>query len=293
MTREKVSFQEIKSLKKMKDTGYIGLILIAINAFVSYKGFKDHQYLDKYSFKTDEILGDKDYKRLITSGFLHVSWMHLIFNMVSLYCFSSDIELYLGIDKLLVIYFGSLIGGNLFSLYIHRNHYDYSAVGASGAVSGLIFASIALFPGMEIGFIGIPYYIPAWIYGIGYVLYSIYGIKSQKDNIGHDAHLGGGLIGMFIAILMVPSTLTENPLPIALILVPSLIFLYFVIFKPEFLLLNTWFQKKQAVYTFEDNYHVKAILKEREINELLDKINSKGIDSLSAKEKQRLKDLTQ
>ncbi|MDF2456461.1 MAG: conserved rane protein of unknown function [Cytophagaceae bacterium] len=277
----------------MKETGFIGLILIGINAVVSYQGFKDYKYLDKYSFKTSKIVGDKDYKRLITSGFLHVSWMHLIFNMVTLYCFSSEIELLLGVPKFLLIYFGSLIGGNLFSLYIHRNHYDYSAVGASGAVSGLIFASIALFPGIEIGFVGLPYYIPAWIYGIGYVLYSIYGIKSQKDNVGHDAHLGGGLIGMFLAILMMPSALTNNLLPIALILFPSIIFLYLIIVKPEFLLFNTWVQNKEAVYTFEDKYNLKALAKEQEINQLLDKINRKGFDGLSAKEKQRLKDLTQ
>ncbi len=174
--------------------GTLGLISIAIiiaNVFVSYRGFSSHEFFARYSFEVEKILIYKDYKRLITSGFLHVNWMHLIFNMFSLYIFSAGLERYIGSIYYLVIYFVSLVGGNLFSLYIHRNHGSYSAVGASGAVCGTMFSSIALFPGMRIGLFFLPISFPAWMYGLAFVLYSIYGIKSRRDNIGYETHLGG------------------------------------------------------------------------------------------------------
>jgi membrane associated rhomboid family serine protease len=276
----------------MQDIGIVGLILVIINAIVSYQGLKDHHFFDKYSFRVDEILINKDYKRLITSGFLHVSWMHLFFNMVTLGCFSYALETVLGMQKFAIIYFASLIGGDLLSLFIHRNHGDYSSVGASGAISGIIFASIGVFPGMEIGFYGLPLYIPSWAYGLLYVLYSIYGIKSQKDNIGHEAHLGGGLIGLLVAIAMVPVALRENYLPILLIVIPSVIFIYLIIAKPEILLVNNLFEKSKGFRTLEDKYNSNIRNEEKELDSLLDKISKNGFDRLTSKEKEKLKELS-
>src|SRR5437764_2427325 len=175
----------------------ISFVLIVINFLVSYKGFKDSTFYNKYSFRIDAIQY-KDYKRLVTSGFLHVNWMHLIFNMLALYFFSGSLELYLGAVKFLLIYFLSLIGGDLLSLFIHRNDPDYDSVGASAGVNGIIFAAIALFPGMSLGLLFIPISIPGWLFGLVYVLYSIYGIRSRRNNIGHDAHLGGALVGLIV-----------------------------------------------------------------------------------------------
>src|ERR1700704_4875072 len=123
----------------MTDTGIIGLVLIIANIGFSYMGFTNQTFFDGYKFEVDRILINKDYKRLITSGFLHVGWTHLVFNMFSLYAFSGIIAGYLGGVQFLVIYFASLLGGNLLSLLVHKNHGDYSAVGASGAVCGIIF----------------------------------------------------------------------------------------------------------------------------------------------------------
>ena len=154
----------------------IGLLLIIANVAVSYKGFKDHAFFDRYKFSIDGIRLYKDYKRLLTSNFLHVGWSHLLFNMLSLYLFSGPLESYLGSANFLLIYFVSMVGCNLLTLLIHRNHGDYSSVGASGGVSGILFASIALFPGMKIGFFFLPLSIPAWLFGILYIAFSIYGI---------------------------------------------------------------------------------------------------------------------
>jgi len=211
--------------------------------------------------------------------------------MISLLLFSSSIESYLGGIKFLIIYMASLIGGNLFSLLIHRQHGDYNAVGASGAVCGIIFASIALFPGMGIGFFFLPLSIPGWLYGIVYVLYSIYGIKSKKGNIGHEAHLGGALIGMAVALLIEPSAFLENYFTILIITVPTIAFIYIIIAKPQFLLIdNFFFKKHQNAYTIDQKYNFEKSKRHNEIDKILDKINKKGIDSLSKDERQKLKE---
>ncbi|MEP0265221.1 rhomboid family intramembrane serine protease [Dokdonia sp.] len=276
----------------MEEIGIVALTLIVINGVITYKGLKSTFFLNKYSFNVDQILINKDYKRLITSGFLHADWAHFFFNMLTLYFFSQSLEALIGIPAFIVLYIASLIGGNLFALYIHRNHGDYTAIGASGAVSGLVFAAIGLFPGMDIGFILLPIAIPAWLYGIAYVLYSIYGIKSQKDNIGHEAHLGGGIIGLIIAILLEPKILTENPIPIILIVVPTFIFIFLIVKKLHLLIVSNPFSRSKNAYTIEDVYNEKKVSKQNELNQLLDKINKNGYDKLSQKEKDRLSELS-
>jgi membrane associated rhomboid family serine protease len=271
----------------MGTSSVIGIALIIINLLVTYLGLKDPSFFDRYSFEIDPILISKDYKRLITSGFLHVSWTHVLLNMLTLYWFSDSIAATLGNFHFLVIYFASLIGGNLLSLYIHRNHGDYSAVGASGAISGVVFASIALFPGMSVGLFGL-LFIPGWAYGLFFVLFSIYGIRSQRDNIGHDAHLGGGIIGMLIAVLMVPESLRLNYLPILVVLVPSAVFLYLIITRPAFLMVDNLFQKTHGYQTKEDRYNGDIRDREKEVDRILEKINRVGIDKLTKKEREKL-----
>lgn len=274
----------------MTDTGIIGLILIIANIAFSYKGFTNQTFFDGYKFEVDRILINKDYKRLVTSGFLHVSWTHLIFNMISLYAFSELIESNLGGLNFLIIYFVSLIAGNLFSLFVHRNHGDYNSVGASGAVCGIIFASIALFPGMGIGFFGLPLSIPSWLYGILYIAFSIYGIKSNKDNIGHEAHLGGALIGMTVALLKQPLAFTNNYLTIIIIAVPAIAFIYLIIKSPHILFVdNFYFKTHKNYYSVDHKYNEEKNNHQKEIDRILDKINKKGMHSLSSKEKIKLK----
>jgi membrane associated rhomboid family serine protease len=275
----------------MKELGIIGLILIIINIAFTYKGFLDFTFFDNYKFEVDKILIDKEYKRLITSGFLHVSWTHLIFNMMTLYAFSGLLENQIGALNFLLIYFTSLIGGEIVALIVHKHHGDYSSVGASGAVCGIIFASIALFPGLGLGFFGLPFFIPSWIYGILYIAYSIYGIKSNKDNIGHEAHMGGALIGMFIAIIIQPTSLTENLLPILVITLPSIAFIYLIVTKPQFLLIDNYFFKKhKSYYNVDHKFNEQKVNRQKELDSILDKIGKKGIDSLNEKEKQKLKE---
>jgi len=264
----------------------ISVILILINCYVSWKGFNDRNFFERYEFSIEKVRIYKQYYRLITSGFLHVNWMHLIFNMLALYFFSGSIEYFFGPIQFLLIYFVSMIGGDLLSLFIHRYDSGYSSVGASGAVCGIIFAAIAVFPGMRIGFFFIPVAIPAWIYGLAYVAYSIYGIRSRRDNVGHESHLAGALIGMLLAVAIYPDALTENYLTILAIALPCIIFIYIILTRPHLLLIdNQFFKTQKRYYSIDHKYNAEKISQEKEVDRILEKISRKGIKSLTQKEK--------
>jgi hypothetical protein len=177
----------------------------------------------------------------------------------------------------------------LLSLFIHRYDSSYSSVGASGAVSGVIYASIAVFPGMKMGFFFIPISIPAWIFGLGYVAYSIYGIRSRRDNVGHESHLAGALIGMLLAVAMFPAALTENYLTIGAIALPSIIFIYIILTRPHVLLIdNQFFKTQKKYYSVDHRYNAEKLDRQMEVDRILDKINKRGMKSLTPKEKEIL-----
>ncbi len=202
------------------------LLIILANVLVSMKGFNDYSFLDKFKFQVGRVLGDEKI-RMLTSGFLHVDWMHLGFNMYALYLFGNIVAVRLGVPNFLIIYFGSLIAGNMYSLYFHKNEPYYSAVGASGAVSGIIYASIMLYPEMELFLFFVPIPIPGYIFGVGYLLYSIYGMKKQLGNVGHSAHLGGAMGGFAITLLVNPNLFLSNKMMVILLAIPIILLLLF------------------------------------------------------------------
>jgi membrane associated rhomboid family serine protease len=259
----------------------ISILLIILTALVSYRGFKDRFFFEKYEFGVDKVKLYKDYKRLITSGFLHVNWMHLIFNMLGLFFFAGSLS---ALDFLL-IYFASMVGGNLLSLLVYKNQGDYSSVGASGAVNGIIFATIALAPGIRIMFM------PGWLFGLIYIGFTIWGVRSKRDNIGHEAHLGGAIIGMLLAVALHPVALVENYITILVIAIPTLVFIYLIITRPHILMVdNLFFKTHTDHYTIDHKYNESKYSQQQEIDRILDKISKRGINSLSQKEKQMLKD---
>src|SRR3954471_2455890 len=270
--------------------GTMTFLIVLANFIISFNGFNDRRFYNRLVFQVEKILAYKDYKRIVTSGFLHVNWWHLLFNMFTLYAFGGTLESSLGALQFVLIYFLSLIGGNLLSLFIHRQHGGYRSVGASGAIAGVIFAAIALFPGLNLSFFGIPLPIPAWLFGLVYILISIYGIRSRKDNVGHDAHLGGALLGMIVAILFHPEVLAQNYLAILIIGLPALIFLYVIITRPHFLLVdNYFFRNQEDFYSIDHKYNQERANKQKEIDRILEKIHKKGIKSLTRQERELLK----
>ncbi|MEL6250977.1 MAG: rhomboid family intramembrane serine protease [Bacteroidota bacterium] len=273
----------------------ISLLIVVANLLVTYKGETDPSFKRQYLFNVEAILVRKEYIRMLSSGFLHGGWFHFLINMYCLWTFSGLFHM-VGFPAwyYLVIYFGSLIGGNALSLFIHRNNGSYSALGASGAVSGVVFANIALQPyGQFYLFFLIP--MVSWLAGILFVAYSIYGIKAQNDNIGHDAHLGGAIIGLLLMLLYVPGLYAKYPIIISALLFPAIIFLYLIVTRPEMLLIPGYWKKEAS--RVSTNFKVKRGGKkasskfssvEDEINYLLDK----GYENLSPIEKKRLEQLS-
>jgi membrane associated rhomboid family serine protease len=271
----------------MFEHSLVTLLIIAVTVFVSYKGFSNRLFMESYCFDVDRVLVNKDYIRLVSSGFLHNSWMHLLFNMIALYAFGSMLEPSIGGTKLLIVYFLSLIGGDLLALYIYKASSGYRSVGASGAVNGVIYAGIALFPQMKVGFFFLPLSIPAWVFGIVYVIFTIYGIKAKWGASGHAAHLGGALIGMLIAVAFYPEVLGVNYLPILLILLPTVAFIMLIIYKPEVLLIDSFSKKKQH-YSIDHKYNYQKAKEQADIDYILEKIHRKGMKSLTKPEKEAL-----
>jgi membrane associated rhomboid family serine protease len=273
----------------MEITGAISILIMVVTVIFSAKAFTNRTLFARYAFDVERILVHRDYKRLVTSGLLHVSWLHLIFNMLTLHAFAGSLAMIVTWWQFLIIYLGSLVGGNLFALLIHKNHGDYTAVGASGAVSGLIFASMVIMPGMAIQLMGI-LTLPGWLYTLLFVGVSIYGIRSRRDNIGHEAHLGGGLIGMLIAIAMWPGQVIYNYVPILLITLPTIALILFIVKRPDALLVQNLFFRNHHNYTVDDRYNISKRNRQEEIDRILEKIHKKGMGSLTRQEKQTLKE---
>jgi membrane associated rhomboid family serine protease len=266
----------------------ITLFLTLITVIFSYQGLQNKTFFDKYAFNIDGVLKYKEYYRLISSGFLHGSWWHLLFNLYTFFSFGETLETVIGGTNFLFIYFVSLIGGNILSLYIHRFDSQYSAIGASGAVCGIIFASIVIFPDMEIGMFLLPFSLTSWMYGLLFVLISIYGIKSRMSNIGHDAHLGGALLGMLVAIGLYPESLQANYLPIVLVVTPTLAFIFLIIKRPDYLFIEKFTFNQKDYKNIDDEYNERKIARQHEIDAILEKISAKGFDSLSEREREAL-----
>ena len=202
------------------------LIIIIANVIASIKGFTDRLFFDKYKFQIGAIKrGEKI--RMLSSAFLHVDYIHLILNMYVLYIFAPILIIKLGIIKFLIFYIGSLLAGNLLTLTYHKNELYYSAVGASGAVAGVIYGAILLNPNMSLFMFPLPIPIPAYIFGVGYILYSIYGMKKQLGNVGHSAHLGGAIGGYALMLLLYPDVFMQNKTIVLLLGVPIVLLLLF------------------------------------------------------------------
>lgn len=208
----------------------VTIIIIAANVVISLKGFNDFSFFERYKFHVGNIRRGEQI-RMVTSGFLHVDWAHLFFNMFTLYFFAPIIVANFGNVKFLLLYFISLLSGSILALAFHKDEYHYSAVGASGAVTGVLYAAILLQPGMSIYLMFIPIPIPAYIFGILYLLYSIYGMRNRLGNIGHTAHFGGAIGGYATTLIFFPSLLFADTLMVVLLAAPILILFLLEKFK--------------------------------------------------------------
>ncbi len=202
-------------------------ITVAVTSLVSFAAFSNNRLAEALLFSTHGVVKKHEYHRLITSILVHANLGHLFFNMFSLYSFAMYVEASYGYKITAYIYFYSAIGGSLLALLMNRKNSSYRAVGASGGVCGIIFASIFLVPGGSVYLFFVPIPIPAWLFGIIFIVVSIYGVSRNSGNIGHDAHLGGALTGIVMAGTVRPEALMASPLLVTAIVVPSVLLIIF------------------------------------------------------------------
>lgn len=184
--------------------------LIAATALVSIYAFQAGPvFIDDFAMKVSAVTRTRGHYRLITSAFLHGGPAHLILNMLSFWSFGPVMESLLGTDGLIVLYVGSAIAGSLMILLNNRANQSYSAIGASGAVSGVILAFCLFFPFQKMYFFGLPWGMPAFLFGFAYLALSTHLMKTPDRIISHEGHLGGAIGGLILTILMRPEAVTR------------------------------------------------------------------------------------
>jgi membrane associated rhomboid family serine protease len=272
------------------------IIVLVVTGLVSFFAFQRPDLRDKWVFNPRAILADKEFYRMYTSGLIHADWMHFAFNAFSFYSFAQNIELRYGAKVMLLIYGCSILGGSLLSLIIHRHH-EYRALGASGGVCGIIFASIFLLPGISISLFFVPIGIPAYIYAVIFLVGSFFAHRRQVGNIGHDAHLGGAIVGLLVAAGLYPDMISAAPGMFALVLGLSLIILVALIFMPHYPADRGLVKSDKDAPVGDERWRRYQENRERngkqlELDALLEKTARDGIQSLSDAERERMEQLS-
>ncbi|MEL6753940.1 MAG: rhomboid family intramembrane serine protease [Pseudomonadota bacterium] len=181
--------------------------LIAANLAASFYAFSNRDFYEQNLFRVGNITKGNEWHRVVTSGFLHVDPMHLLFNMYALFLFGPILEQVLGPLGYLIVYFGALVGASFWMLWDKRNNLSYSAVGASGAVSGVILGFCLFAPFAQLYVFFIP--MPAIVFGALFIGISLYLSQRQNAIIAHGAHLGGALAGLALTALVYPAAITS------------------------------------------------------------------------------------
>jgi len=176
------------------------VIIIIINCIVSYLALNNPTIMNRLILTPYWVERKNEYYRFITSGFIHADLKHLIFNMISLYFFGYVVEAWLGTGLYVLLYISAIVVSDIPTYLKHKHNSNYASLGASGAVSAVIFASILLHPINLILIYFIP--MPAIVFGVLYLAYSYYMDKQSRDNVNHSAHLYGAVFGLaFVGIL--------------------------------------------------------------------------------------------
>lgn len=181
------------------------ILIIAITVLISVKAFSDNGLLDKFILWPRRMQSNpQEYYRLVSYGCIHADWNHLLFNMVSLYFIGKNVEEILGFGYL-ILYYTALIVSALPSFLKNRNNSFYRSLGASGAVSAVLFFFIYYEPWSTLRIMFIPVDIYCAVYGVVYLAIEIYMSKRGSGNVNHDAHIWGAVYGLFYAFLVDPS----------------------------------------------------------------------------------------
>jgi membrane associated rhomboid family serine protease len=185
----------------------VALFVMLITLGASVAAFYNRQFMFESMLYPYEVSRGRKLQGLVTSGFIHADFPHLLFNMMSYYFFAFPLQHRIGADRFMIIYLGSLIIANMVTTISNRNDSSYLSLGASGAVSGIIFSMILFAPMTKFYIFILPIGVPAFIYGLIYLGFSYYASTQRYDNINHIAHLWGAIAGIILTVTLVPDAI--------------------------------------------------------------------------------------
>jgi membrane associated rhomboid family serine protease len=180
----------------------VALVILVITVGLSLLGlYAAPKIIERNLFRPYWLVRRKQYDTVITSGFVHADLMHLIFNMVTFYFFAFGLERWIGSVRFALLYLVGLLVSHAGTYYKQKNNPEYASLGASGAISAVLFAAIVYNPHQSLFIIPIPVPIPAPLFALGYLAYTWYASKNSHGRINHDAHLGGAVAGLLFVAL--------------------------------------------------------------------------------------------
>jgi len=191
-------------------------VIIAVTVIISVSAFGNIELLNRLKFNAYQIKHSNEKWRFFSYALVHSGWLHLIINMYVLYSFGGVVERFfsanfgaVGFLYYALLYIGGVLFSTLYDFGKYKDDVYYNAVGASGAVSAVVFSSILVYPAGSIFLFPIPFPLPSWVFGIAYLIYSAYMGKKGVDNIGHNAHFWGAIFGIVLTIILVPGVIPE------------------------------------------------------------------------------------
>ena len=181
------------------------LVIFVATIAISLIGlYGSPKLVERSLFRPYWLTRRKEYATVVMSGFVHADLMHLIFNMMTFYFFAFQLERRVGTLSFVVLYFAGLLISHAGTYYKQRRNPEYACLGASGAISAVLFAAIVYSPDQSLLILPIPIPIPAPLFAVGYLVYTYYASKHPHGRINHDAHLGGAITGLLFVALTEP-----------------------------------------------------------------------------------------
>lgn len=264
----------------MGPTPFTLFLLIGL-AYSTHLGLNRADLRAKWLFSTETIRFRKEWYRIFSSALLHADWGHFFSNAVTLLFFAAPIERGYGPVAMLGVFAVSILGGNLVSWSLHR-HTDYRSLGASGGACGILFACILLYPGSILIF-GI---VPGWLYAVGYMAYTFHCMKTGRQaGIGHDAHFGGFLTGIVLAMCIDFRAAIAAPFVLTLLLIMGIGGLWYTHANPG---RTPGFLRWKISREVAKHQEKREAANAQTIDDILDKVSSEGLQSLSDREKRLL-----